>query len=210
MRMSRVIPYIIFCNILWTVFVPTNAFPAPAGEGGTIRGVVKTPWVKRYQALVYIGHVEGEFPPPKEYPFISQRGLVFRPHILPVLKGTTVDFTNDDTVAHNVFSPPGSPKQFNLGIYGAGVKKTVTFDQLGEVPLLCSVHPEMLAYVIVLQNPYYALTDKAGNFEIRGVPSGTFELRVWHEKLKENSQVVVVEEGKTVTTTFEKRLFKKR
>ena len=76
-------------------------------SGGIIKGVVNTPWVKRYPALVYVDQVKGEFPPPKKNPFMGQKGMVFTPHILPVLKGSTVDFTNDDTVAHNVFSPPG-------------------------------------------------------------------------------------------------------
>jgi hypothetical protein len=121
---------------------------------------------------------------------------------LPVVKGTTVDFTNDDTVAHNVFSPPGAATRFNLGLYGPGVKKTVTFDTLGEVPLLCVVHPEMLGYVIVLQNPYFALTDTAGRFQIKDVPPGTYQLKVWDEKLKESSQQVVVTAGKTTTVEF--------
>ena len=176
--------------------------PKTGEQGGTIKGTVESPWVRRYKALVYIDHVNGEFPPPKENPHMSQKGMVFQPHILPVLKGSTVDFTNDDTVRHNVFSAPGSATIFNLGIYGAGVKKTETFNNLGEVDLLCSVHPEMSAFVIVLQNPYYALTDNEGNFEIRDVPPGTYQLKVWHEKLKEASQQVTVAAGKTTTVDF--------
>ena len=174
-----------------------------AGErGGTIRGSVDSPYVSRYPALVYIDHANGDFPPPKSNPHMSQKGLVFSPHILPVLKGSTVDFTNDDTVDHNVFSPPGSATSFNLGIYGTGVKKTETFNHLGEVPLLCSVHPEMSAFVIVLQNPYYALTDNDGKFEIKHVPPGQYQLKTWNEKLKASSQTVTVTAGKTATVEF--------
>jgi len=172
------------------------------GPGGTIKGVVATPWVSRFPALVYVAHVNGNFPPPKQNPHMSQKGLQFHPHILPVLKGSTVDFTNDDTVAHNVFSPPGSATSFNLGIYGPGVKKTETFNNLGEVPLLCIVHPDMSAFVIVLQNPYYALTDNSGEFEIKDVPAGTYTLKTWDEKLKAASQQVTVEAGKTTTVEF--------
>jgi plastocyanin len=182
-----------------------SGFAAPAlpDATGTIKGVVKTPWVKRYEALVYVDRVEGKtFPPAKQAVVMSQKNLVFKPHILPVLIGTTVDFTNDDTVVHNVFAPPGSAKQFNLGTYGVGVSKKVTFDALGEVPLLCNVHAEMLGFVIVLQNPYYGLTDKAGNFELKGVPPGTYKLKVWHEKLQGSEQTVTVEAGKSVTVEF--------
>jgi len=190
-------------RILTVALLAGFAAPALPDATGSIKGVVKTPWVKRYEALVYVDRVEGKtFPPPKEKVFMGQKNLVFKPHILPVLKGTTVDFTNDDTVVHNVFAPPGAAKQFNLGTYGVGVTKTETFDALGEVPLLCNVHAEMAGFVIVLQNPYYALTDKSGNFEIKGVPPGTYKLKVWHEKLQESVQDVTVEAGKSAAVEF--------
>lgn len=189
--------------ILTVALLAGFAAPALPEATGTIKGVVKTPWVKRYESLVYVDRVEGKtFPPPKEAVFMGQKNLVFKPHILPVLKGTTVDFTNDDTVVHNVFAPPGAAKRFNLGTYGVGVTKTETFDALGEVPLLCNVHAEMLGFVIVLQNPYFALTDKAGNFEIKGVPPGTYQLKVWHEKLQGTVQDVTVEAGKSASVEF--------
>jgi plastocyanin len=169
---------------------------------GTIKGVVNSPYVSRYPALVYIENMKGEFPPPKENPHMSQKGMVFLPHILPVLKGSTVDFTNDDTVDHNVFSPPGSATPFNLGIYGTGVKKTETFNKLGEVPILCIVHPEMSAFVIVLQNPYFSMSDAAGNFKIKNVPAGTYQLKIWDEKIKGAAQQVTVQAGKTTTVEF--------
>jgi plastocyanin len=195
---------LVFVAAVFLTTIPIQAQETKGHQpGGTIKGVVNTPWVKRYPALVYIDQVKGEFPPPKKNPFMGQKGMVFTPHILPILKGSTVDFTNDDSVAHNVFSPPGAATRFNLGLYGTGVKKTVTFNNLGEVPLLCNVHPEMLGYIIVLQNPYFALTDNAGKYEIKDVPPGTFKLKVWHEKLKETSKEVTVQEGKTVTVDFE-------
>mgnify|MGYP001617683794 CR=1 FL=1 len=204
----------IFLSVLFTGLLHFALMPPPqvqADDGtGTIKGVVNTPWVKRYQALVYIDRVEGkEFAPPEGKVLMGQKNLVFKPRILPILKGTTVDFTNDDNVVHNVFAPPGSAKEFNLGTYGVGVTKTVTFDKLGEVPLLCNVHAEMAAFIMVLQNPYFTLTEeKTGNFEIQGVPPGTYQLKVWNEKLKEVTQEVVVETGKTATVEFTK--FEKR
>jgi plastocyanin len=196
----------LFWGIVLFIFSSPFAVQAqPAktgGQEGIIKGVVSSPWVSRYQALVYIDHANGEFPPPQENPHMSQKGMVFQPHILPVLKDSTVDFTNDDTVAHNVFSPPGVATSFNLGLYGSGVKKTQTFNKLGEVPLLCNVHPDMLAYVIVLQNPYFSLTDDKGNFEIKNVPPGNYQLKVWHEKLNEATQQVTVAAGKTTTVEF--------
>ncbi len=196
------------CIVCWTIvlaffgiaIIPLSAL---AGEGETIKGVVKNQRIRRFQALVYIDRVEGkQFPPPQNVSYMSQKCMAFDPHILPVLKGTTVDFSNDDKMKHNVFSVRGSVKMFNLGEYGQGVQKRVTFDKFGEVNLLCYLHPEMEAYVIVLQNPYFALTDKKGNFEIKDVPPGVYQLNMWHEKLKDVSQEVVVEKGKVVSVEF--------
>ncbi|MDR3557744.1 MAG: carboxypeptidase regulatory-like domain-containing protein [Syntrophobacteraceae bacterium] len=187
---------------LLVVGVMTGSQDAAAQSGGVIKGKVDSPWVSRYEAIVYVDQVRGNFAPPKKNPFMGQKNLVFKPHVMGIVKGTTVDFTNNDDVAHNVSSPHGSAKVFNLGLYGAGVTKTVTFDNLGEVPLLCSVHPEMSAFILVLQNPYFAVTDKAGNFEIKGVPPGNYQLKVWHEKLQTSSQSVAVGAGKTATVEF--------
>jgi plastocyanin len=204
--MKKLFAFGLFWGVVLFIFSLAFVVQIPqvkAGEqGGTVKGTVDSPYVSRFSALVYIDHVNGSFPLPKENPHMSQKGMVFLPHILPVLMGSTVDFTNDDTVDHNVFSPPGSATPFNLGIYGTGVKKTQTFNHLGEVPLLCSIHPEMSAFVVVLQNPYFALTDNTGAFEIKNVPAGTYRLKIWDEKIKGAAQQVTVEAGKTTSVEF--------
>jgi len=135
---------------------------------------------------------------------MSQKGIEFNPHILPILKGTTVDFTNDDNVHHNVFTPQGSASIFDLGLYAPGVQKDFTFNNLGECIILCNVHPSMEAFILILQNTYFVLTDEAGNFEIKNVPDGTYKLKCWHKIFKEMTKEVVVEGGKTVSVVFEK------
>ena len=200
-RTTKLFFILIFC--ISAIAVPSMGLLAHAQEtGGTIEGTVDSPWVTRYQALVYIDQMKGDFPPPKQPAVMSQKNMVFAPHILPVVKGTTVDFTNDDTVAHNVFTPPGAAVRFNLGLYGPGVKKTVIFNTLGEVPLLCNVHPDMLGFIIVLQNPYFDLTDPSGKFQIKNVPPGTYQLKVWDEKVEGAPQQVVVTAGKTTSVEF--------
>ena len=100
--------------------------------------------------------------------------------MIAIQKGTVVDFPNSDAVRHNVFSPPGSALQFNLGTYPAGVVKDVLFDVAGETPLLCNVHSEMAGYVVSSENPYFAITGKDGNYTIEGVPPGKYTLKTWH------------------------------
>jgi plastocyanin len=147
-------------------------------------------------SVVYVDAIAGKtFPAPKERPVVDQKGLMFAPHIIPVQQGTTVDFLNSDSVQHNVFwTAIGSDKKagHNLGTWPKGEKRPFTFDKPGVVPLLCNVHPEMAAYVIVSPTPYFAETDDAGNYKIKDVPDGSYTLTIWHEGAKNQSKPVTV------------------
>lgn len=111
---------------------------------------------------------------------ISQKDTRFVPRVLPVLRGSTVDFPNDDFIYHNVFSL-SETEPFDLGAYGPGKSKSVLFPRNGLARVYCNIHPEMVATIIVLENPCFALTDRKGLFVISGVPPGKFTLRTWHE-----------------------------
>lgn len=172
---------------------------AAAGENetGVVQGTVKI-FKARHSGDVVV-YLEGQalnkpYPPPEKHPLIDQKNLKFVPHVLPVLKGTTVDFHNSDDVQHNVFSP-GKAEKFNLGTWGRGEVRDYTFSKAGEVVLLCNVHSEMISYIIVLENPYFAVTDEKGNFKIENIPSGTCLLRTWHEKMKSDPQEVIIAKG---------------
>ena len=113
---------------------------------------------------------------------IDQENQAFVPRVIAVPVGTTVDFPNHDAVLHNVYS--ASPaKRFDLGMYDRGDSKSVLFDAPGVVHVGCNVHPRMEAFVVVHTNPYAAVSDANGVYTITGVPAGTYQLRVWHEKL---------------------------
>jgi plastocyanin len=154
-------------------------------------------------AVVYIDKIPGKsFTPPSTPIPLDQVNLTFLPHVLPVLVGTRVAFPNSDDIRHNVFSPTPRSK-FNLGTYPKSTTKYYVFDKPGTVTLLCNVHAEMSAYVIVTETPYFAVTDKAGNFTLKNVPPGNYVLKVWHERAKPASMPVVVENDRTVVATFE-------
>ncbi len=192
----------LFWAIIGLTAVSADEVEGSKKPAGTITGTIKARGVRDARNIVvYLEKVEGVFEPPEEKPVVDQKNLIFIPHILPVLKGTTVQFSNSDSVQHNVFSPSKSNK-FNLGTYGAGIVRDVTFDKTGAVALLCNVHAEMSAFVVVLQNPYFALTDPEGIFTIKDVPPGTYTLKTWHQKLKEKKQEVTVIEGDSVAVDF--------
>lgn len=133
-------------------------------------------------AVVYAEKIPAEtIRPAKNNIILDQFNLAFMPHVLPVLVGTTVSFPNSDDVRHNVFSF-SSPKRFNLGIYPKGAVRQVTFDQPGEIVLLCNIHLEMAAYVLVLETPYFAATSKDGSYSIDDLSAGKYKLSAWHER----------------------------
>ena len=183
--------------ILMIIMVSMNVTISLAAD---IKGHVDTDANKtKYKAntVVYIDKAVGSFKPLSKNPEMNQRNLAFVPHVLPILAGTTVNFLNNDDVLHNVFSPDVCADKFNLGSWKKGEVRTHKYSKVGCMSvLLCNVHPEMEAYVIVLQNPYFALTDKDGNYSIKNVPPGKYTLKVWNEKLKSNSQEITVGSGK--------------
>jgi len=171
---------------------------------GTIKGTVK---IKRLRSpknvVVYIEKMQGEFKPPKEHAVMDQKNMVFLPHVLPVVAGTTVDFLNNDPVLHNVFSPDECADKFNLGTWAAGEVRGYTYKKAGcESVVLCNVHPEMEGWVMVLQNPYFAKTGKDGAFTIENVPAGTYTLKVWHQKAKGPDKKVTVSKTGEVNVDF--------
>ena len=147
---------------------------------------------------------------------IDQQNLTFVPHVLPIPVGATVHFPNNDKVNHNVFSLSRT-KPFNLGSYKPGEIKTVTFDKPGMVELRCDVHAEMAAYIMVMKNPYFAVTDDKGRFEIpdskylerngingiKDLPSGKYVQKTRHEKLKTKKEIVVVSDNGNISVQID-------
>jgi plastocyanin len=111
---------------------------------------------------------------------LAQKNKMFEPHLLVITRGSTVDFPNRDPWFHNVFSLFNG-KRFDLGLYEAGSSRTVHFDREGVSFIFCNIHPEMSAVVVVLGSPYFALTNKQGEFDISGVPAGRYMMHVWNE-----------------------------
>lgn len=127
-------------------------------------------------------------------PQLKQINQSFEPHVLGVPVGTTVEFPNMDLVYHNVFSY-SKTKRFDLGYYGKGKSKRVTFDKPGIVQVFCDIHATMSAYVFVADTPFVTQPDDDGAYNFGDLPSGAYTLKVWHPDLGERSLHVTVGDG---------------
>jgi len=153
---------------------------------GEIKGKVSVQGLKSAENIaVYVDAIPGKtFDAPSQHLTIDQRKMTFIPHVAVVLKGTTVEFLNSDNVGHNVWWPSISGNKkltHSLGTWPKGQTKSFQFNDLGVASLLCNVHPEMSGYVVVVATPYFAVTNKDGEYEIKNVPDGNYTLKTWSE-----------------------------
>ena len=175
---------------------------AGAGRANEIKGKVSVQGIKSAENIaVYVEAIpDKKFEAPKDHVVVDQRKMAFIPHVVAVQQGTTVDFLNSDPVGHNVYWPSisGDKKlKGNLGTWPKGEKKPFQFNNVGVASLLCNVHPEMSGYVVVVPTPYFAVTDKDGNFEIKDIPAGKYTLKTWSEEGKPTTQAVDVSSATT-------------
>jgi plastocyanin len=181
-----------------------------AGKANEIKGKVIVQGIKSAENVaVYVDAIpDKKFDPPAQHVLVDQRKMAFLPHVVAVQQGTTVDFLNSDAVGHNVYWPSISGNKklaHNLGTWPKGEKKSFQFNDLGTASLLCNVHPEMSGYIVVVPSPYFAVTDKEGNFEIKSVPPGKYTLKAWSEEGKPTTLAVDVSAGAaTIELTVKK------
>ncbi len=175
-----------------------NAVAAQARQQpGTISGTVSVRGGRVSDAVVYLvserDHdvvLQGE-----RQPLIDQMNLRFSPSVIVVLPGTAVEFRNSDPVFHNVFSPGGSGEKFDLGRYPMSDSRSHTFKTQGAHVILCHIHPEMVAYVVVAPTPHFAIVDGTGHFRIANVPPGGYTIRVWQRRVRPFEEALVVRDG---------------
>lgn len=128
---------------------------------------------------------------------MDQRGLHFDPHVLVVPRGAVVEFMNSDQVLHNIFAPPLETEGFDLGTWPRNETQQRTFEEPGVYVLLCAVHPDMEAFIVVVPTRHYALADANGSFAIDGLAPGRYRLFAWHQRCSPYESVVDVGTGDT-------------
>jgi len=179
------------------------AAPGERGRTGEVTGTVRAQGVKKLaDVVVYIEKVQGQFQATGTPVAVDQVKRTYIPHVSAVVVGTEIEFLNSDNEMHNVHARQNQTQLFNVGILPQRKARRILKGE-GVVTLLCDIHPEMSAYILVLQNPYFARPDEKGNYTIGSVPPGTYTLRAWHEKLKAQTMEIKVTEGGKVTADFE-------
>jgi plastocyanin len=132
---------------------------------------------------------------------LDQRDATFIPHVLPIVKGSTVRIVNRDKTYHNVFSL--SPiKKFNIGRRPTGEEVPVTFDKTGIIQVFCDIHSHMSAFILVLNNSMFVQPSADGTFTLDDVPPGKYTIQAWHERFSAAPQSVTVTPGESVSVDF--------
>jgi plastocyanin len=215
--MKNLVLRLVMIAAAWSL--PVGAGPAQAAEAGMVAGVidvqkarVKARGAKSFKdVVVYLApQAPAVYPPPAAHAVMDQRGLVFIPHVMAVQQGTTVDFLNSDNDRHNVyFLYDKTGDTLDIGTWGPGEAVSHTFKETGLVIVLCQLHLEMAAYILVLEHPFFSVAEidaetQRAKYEIRDVPAGNYLLKAWHKKLKMKSGAVgvTVVAGETATVDF--------
>ena len=156
-------------GLLWLAAAPVY--------GADLIGTVQVAGRPAEHAVIWL-EASGAPASPSKKVVLDQRNLAFVPRVLAVRVGTTVEFPNNDKVFHNVFSFRDG-KKFDLGMYPKGAMKPIVFDKPGLARLFCNIHPNMAAYVMAVDSPYFAVSNENGTFTIAGVPPGTYTYHAW-------------------------------
>jgi plastocyanin len=160
----------------------------------------------RRRSVVYLETAPRAAFDPNEEPRASmdQRNENFVPHVLAIVAGTTVDFPNDDSTYHSVFSL-SKARPFNLGRYATGRSKAVRFDQPGIVRVFCDIHSHMNAFILVFAHRYFTVTDDDGRYRLPSVPAGSYTLTVWNETVRGDPPrraIAIAPEGGDIDADF--------
>lgn len=143
-----------------------------------------------------------EFPTPSTAVVLDQNGCVYGPHILGVMAGQDITFRNSDGLLHNISASPTVNRGFNIGQpVSMDTQRSFSSAEV-MVPLQCSAHSWMNAYVGVLDHPYHSVSSASGAFSLSTLPPGDYVIEAWHETYGTQTQNVTVATGETAEVTF--------
>jgi len=209
-------------GLLWSNAV-FSIMPVALLASGVVEGRVELPkshtapvQAKRYEIVTKGGvlstqpplavvYLDGAFPQPAYLPTkqVAQKDLTFVPALLPVPVGTKVEFPSFDDTYHNIFSYSPA-KRFDLGRYRPDERPipVQVFDKPGLVTLRCDIHEHMRGLILVLNTPYFVMTDTEGHFRLSGLPAGHYTLKAWIDSRTTREKPVELKNGQTLHVDF--------
>jgi hypothetical protein len=154
--------------------------------------------------VVYISDGLGAttFPVPDQPAVMEQKGCQYKPHVLAMRAGQKLSVINSDATTHNIHPMPNNNREWNVSQpHGVPVEQVFAREEIA-ISVKCNVHPWMRSYIAVIKNPYFAVTDSNGNFDLRDLPPGSYTLQAWHEKLGSKMQKITIGPGEARTVDF--------
>jgi hypothetical protein len=137
-------------------------------------------------AVVYAMPVSGKPPAAKAKAVVAQHDKQFVPYVSAIQIGSPVQFPNQDTVKHHLYS--FSPaKKFEVPLYSGTPPNPIVFDKLGVVTLGCNIHDWMIGYILVVPTPWFGVTGADGEAKLHDLPAGTYDLEIWQPRLRDPS-----------------------
>ena len=176
--------------------------PSVCGAEKQLEEVQLSPDKGVLYAVVRLLGAKGAAPPPPAA-VIDQKGCMFNPAVVVVPPGGNLDITNSDGILHNVHSHSTVNRPINRSQPGFLKKLTAKFDRAETIRLSCDIHGWMTGWVVVAEEPFVAVTDGSGAFQLADVPAGTYKLEVWHPALGTQTKDVTVTDGAEAKINFE-------
>ncbi len=180
---------------VWLLLFMTTGF----ATAGTISGTVMISGHAVKDAVVSIEGIQVKPSNKRQSPQNSRQidhlDLNFVPHVLPITAGSTVYFLNSDGMPCNIYAI-SAVKRFNLGLIPKGEKKSIAFNEPGVVEIFCNNHAKLHAYVLIKENPYFAVSDERGKYTIANIPAGRYTLQIWYEgQIVKSEEITVPQSG---------------
>jgi plastocyanin len=153
--------------------------------------------------IVYVKEgLKNSFDPAATPVELDQKDCQYVPHVISAQVKQQIKIVTSDDTTHNVHPQPKNNTEWNKSQPPKGDPLLETFARSEVIPVKCNQHPWMKAYIGVFNHPFHAVTDKDGNYSIKGLPPGEYTIEAWHEKLGTASQKVTVPESGTATLDF--------
>ena len=156
--------------------------------------------------VVFVAEGLGDrtFEVPAQPVVVEQKGCMYLPHVLAVRANQPLHLVNDDPTSHNIHPTPANNREWNKAEPpGSSVDEAFAREEIA-IPVKCNVHPWMHGYIAVFKHPFFAVTGKDGNFDLSGLPPGTYTIKAWHETLGTSTQTITLgaNESKQISFVF--------